>query len=130
MLRAPEIQTIIKREGDDTPDQMEETYFFFVKWIHGVANDSEYTQTTMRRCQRYANTRAQAQFLSPWLESRIPFFYVPIGSMLWFVAGHCMPRWRIFHRQIGHGKRSLTPGKRSEERRVGKECRSRWSQSE
>jgi len=27
MLRVPEIQTIIKREGDDTPDQPQKAYF-------------------------------------------------------------------------------------------------------
>jgi len=48
MLRAPEIQTIIKREGDDTPDQPQEAYFFFAEWIHCVADDSENTQGTMR----------------------------------------------------------------------------------
>ena len=46
MLRAPEIQTIIKREGDDTPDQPQETYFFLAEWIHCVAVDSENTQLT------------------------------------------------------------------------------------
>src|SRR5437879_12223127 len=102
MLRAPEIQTIIKREGDDVPDQAQEAYIFFAEWIHRVAIDSKNTQTTMRRRQGYAEPRAEAHFLCPFSESGKPLFRVPIGGVLWIPAAYSL---------------------RSEERRVGKEVR-------
>src|ERR1700756_1106856 len=55
MLCAPEIQTIIQCEGDDTPSQPQETYFFRAEGIHCVAVDSENAQSTMRCGQRYAD---------------------------------------------------------------------------
>src|SRR5579862_4110058 len=81
MLRAPEIQTIIKRERDDTPDQPQETYFFIAKWIHCVANEAENTQLAMWRRQGYPEPRPDAYFLCPLSIPRVPLFRVPIGSM-------------------------------------------------
>src|SRR5580704_6260033 len=91
MLRAPEIQTIIKRERDDTPNQRQEAYFLFNEWIHGVTADSEYTESPMRRRQRYAHPRAQPHLLGPLLELRKSLLGVPIGSMLWVLARHSVP---------------------------------------
>src|SRR5277367_6259422 len=100
MLCAPEIQTIIKCEGDDTPDQPQETYFFLAEWIHCVAVDSENTQSTMRRRQGYPKSRPEAYFLGPFFKLRVPLFRVPIGSMLWIPAAHGLPPWQLFHRQV------------------------------
>src|ERR1700747_3720571 len=109
MLRAPEIQTIIKRERHDTPNQPQEAYFFFAEWIHGVAVDSENTQLTMRRGQRYAEPRPEAHFLCPFFKSRVPLFRVPIGCMLWIPAAHSLPPWQVFHRQVRQTDLALTP---------------------
>src|ERR1700693_78083 len=100
MLCAPEIQTIIKCEGDDMPDQPQETYLFRAEWIHCVAVDSENTQLTMRRGQRYAEARPEAHFLGPFFKSRVPLFRVPIGSMLWIPAAYSLPQRQLFDRQI------------------------------
>src|ERR1700733_493340 len=108
-LRAPQIQTIIKREGDDTPDQPEEAYVFLTKWIHGVAADSENTQASMRRRQRYADPRAEPHFLGPLLELRKSLLGIPIGSMLWIPARHSLPHWQLFNRQVRERHRALTP---------------------
>src|SRR5580700_479739 len=99
-LRSPQIQTIIKREGDDMPDQPEEAYFFLAEWIHRVAVDSENTQTSMRRRQGYAESRAEAHFLCPFSESGKPLFRVPIGGVLWIPAAHSFPQRQLFDRQI------------------------------
>src|SRR6202007_2090148 len=109
MLRAPEIQTIIKREGDDTPDQPQEAYFFLAEWIHCVAVDSENTQPTMRRRQGYTEPRPEAYFLCPLFKSRVSLFRVPIGSLLWIPAAHSFPPWQLFHRQIRQRQWALTP---------------------
>src|SRR5579864_8440667 len=109
MLRAPEIQTIIKRERHDTPNQPQEAYFFFAKWIHCVAVDSENTQSTMRRRQGYAEPRPEAHFLCPFFKSRVALFRVPIGSMLWIPAAHSLPPWQLFHRQVRQRDLALTP---------------------
>src|SRR5580692_2199156 len=101
MLRAPEIQTIIKRERHDTPNQPEEAYFFLAEWIHCVAADSENTQSTMRRRQGHTEPRSEAYVLCPFSKSRVPLFHVPIGSMLCFPAAHSLPPWQLFHRQVG-----------------------------
>src|ERR1700739_3415056 len=109
MLRAPEIQTIIKRERHDTPNQPQEAYFFLAEWVHCVTVDSENTQLTMRRGQRYAEPRPEAHFLCPFFESRVPLFRVPIGSMLWIPAAHSLPPRPLFHRQGGQCEVALTP---------------------
>src|ERR1700733_9844161 len=109
MLRAPEIQTIIERERHDTPNQRQETYFLFNEWIHGVTADSEYTESPMRRRQRYADPRAQPHLLGPLLELRKSLLGVPIGSMLWVLARHSVPDWRLFNRQVRERQRALTP---------------------
>src|ERR1700735_683703 len=100
MLRAPEIQTIIKRERHDTPNQLQEAYFFLAEWIHCVAVDSENTQSTMRRRQGYAEPRPEAYFLCPFSKTRVPLLLVPIGSMLWIPAAHRLPPWQFFDRQV------------------------------
>src|ERR1700733_9372365 len=109
MLCAPEIQTIIECEGDDTPDQPQETYFFLAEWIHGVAVDSENTQSTMRRRQGYPESRPEAHFLCPFFKSRVPLFRVPIGSMLWIPAAQSLPPWQLFYRQVRQRELPLTP---------------------
>src|ERR1700758_192719 len=98
MLRPPEIQPIIKRERHDTPNQLQEAYIFFAEWIHCVAVDSENTQLTMRRGQRYAEPRAEAHFLCPFSESGKPLFRVPIGGMLWIPAAYSLPQRQLFDR--------------------------------
>src|SRR5258708_20971728 len=109
MLRAPEIQTIIKREGDDTPNQPQEAYFFLAEWIHCITMDSENTQLAMRGCQWYAHPRAKAHFLRPWLEARIPLFRVPIGSMLWVATTHSIPQGQqLFYLQFRKSSGPLT----------------------
>src|ERR1700722_8636551 len=108
-LCAPQIQTIIKCEGGDTPDEPEEAYFFLTKWIHGVAADSENTQSSMRRRQRYADPRAEPHFLGPLPELRKSLLGIPIGSMLWIPARHSEPDWRLFNRQVRERQRTLTP---------------------
>src|SRR5580700_1013595 len=109
MLRAPEIQTIVKRERHDTPNQLQEAYFFLAEWIHCVADDSENTQSTMRRRQGYADSRPEAYFLCPFFKSRVPLFRVPIGSMLWIPAAHSLPPRPLFRRQVGQRELALTP---------------------
>jgi hypothetical protein len=100
-LRAPQIQTVIQCERDDTPDQPEETYFFIAKWIHYVANEAENTQLALRGCQWYAHSRAEAHLLRPWLEVRIALFCVPIGSMLWVTTTHSIPQGQqVFYRRV------------------------------
>src|ERR1700691_5679303 len=108
-LRATQIQTIIKREGDDTPDQPQKAYVFLTEWIHGVAADSENTQSAMRRCQRYADPRAEPHFLGPLLELRKSLLVIPIGSVLWILARHGVPHWPIFNRHVRERQRALTP---------------------
>src|SRR5579863_4247522 len=109
-LRSPQIQTIIKREGDDTSDQAEKAYVFLTEWIHGVAADSENTQSTMRRRQRHADPRAEAHLLCPFPESGKPLFRLPIGGMLWVAAAYSLPHRQLFDRQIRQrGDGSLTP---------------------
>src|SRR5258705_9280652 len=101
MLRAPEIQTIIKRERHDTPNQPQEAYFFLAEWIHCVAVDSENTQSTMRRRQGYPESRPEAYFLCPFFKSRVPLFRVPIGSMLWVITTHSIPQGQqLFYPQL------------------------------
>src|ERR1700719_5062014 len=101
MLRAPEIQTVIKRERDDTPDQPQEAYFFIAKWIRYVANEAENTQLAMRRRQGYPEPRPDAYFLCPFFKSRVPLFRVPIGSMLWVTTTHSIPQGQqLFYPQI------------------------------
>src|ERR1700757_1127585 len=109
MLRAPEIQTIIKRERHDTPNQLQEAYFFFAEWIHCVAVDSENTQSTMRRRQGYAEPRPEAHFLCPFFKSRVALFRVPVGSLLCIPAAHSLPPWQLFHRQVRQRELALTP---------------------
>src|ERR1700723_3555192 len=108
-LCAPQIQTIIKCEGGDTPDEPEEAYFFLTEWIHGVAADSENPQSSMRRRQRSAGPRAKPHFLGPPPELRKSLLGIPIGSMLWIPARHSVPHWQLFHRQVRERKRTLTP---------------------
>src|SRR4029077_6018466 len=97
------------RERHNTPDQVQEAYFFLAEWIHCVAVDSENTQSTMRRGQRYAKPRPKAYFLCPFFKSRVPLLRVPIGSMLWIPAAHCLPPWQFFHRQVRQRGLALTP---------------------
>src|SRR5580704_14724572 len=92
MLRASQIQTIIQRERHDTPNQPQEAYFFLAEWIHCIAVDSENTQSTMRRRQRYAEPRPEAYFLCPFFRSRVPLFRVPIGSVLRVTTTHSIPQ--------------------------------------
>src|ERR1700746_3647845 len=99
-LRAPQVQTIIKREADDTPNQPEKAYVFVTEWIHGVAADSENTQSSMRRRQRYADPRAEPHFLGPLLESRETRLGIPLGKMLWFPARHRLPHRQFLNRQV------------------------------
>src|SRR3984957_17150036 len=106
-LRAPQVQTIIKREGDNTPDQPEEAYVFLTEWIHGIAADSENTQSSMRRRQRYADPRAEPHFLGPLPESRKSLLGVPISSMLWIPILHSVPDWRVLNRQVRERQRAL-----------------------
>src|ERR1700746_3816007 len=108
-LRAPQVQTIIKREADDTPNQPEKAYVFVTEWIHCVAADSENAQSSMRRRQRYANPRAEPHFLGPLLELRKSFLGTPIGSVLWTSARHSVPQWRLFNRQVRERQKALTP---------------------
>src|SRR6202041_1513032 len=110
LLRTSEIQTVIQRERDDTPDQPQETYFFIAKWIHGVANEAENTQLAMRGCQWYAHSRAEANFLRPWLEARIPLLRVPIDSLLWVTTTHSIPQGQqLFYRQVRKRHRAPNP---------------------
>src|SRR5580704_17791115 len=101
MLRAPEIQTIIKRERNHTPDQPQEAYFFLAEWIHCVTVDSENTHSTMRSRQRYTEPRPEAHFLCPFFISRVPLFRVPIGGMLWVTTTHSIPQGQqLLYRQV------------------------------
>ena len=109
LLRAPQIQTIIQREGDDAPDQPQEAYLFLAEWIHRVAVDSEHAQSTMRCRQRYADSGTEAYFLIPLFKSRITLFRVPIDSMLWLPAAHSLPHWPLLHRQVRKRDWTLAP---------------------
>src|SRR4029077_17917218 len=101
MLRAPEIQTIIKRKRHDTPNQLQEAYLFLAEWIHCVAVDSENTQSTMQRRQGYTESRPEACFLCPFFKSRVPLVRLPIGSMLWVTTTHSIPQGQqLFYRQF------------------------------
>src|SRR5271154_1030351 len=108
-LSTPQVQTVIKREGDDTPNQPEEPYVFLTEWIHGVAADSENTESSMRRRQRYADPGAEPHFLGPLLELRKSLLGIPIGSMLWLPARHSVPHRQLFNRQVRERQRALTP---------------------
>src|ERR1700691_4491865 len=100
-LRRSEIQAVIQRERDDTPDQPQETYFLIAKWIHWVANEAENTQWAVWCRQWYAHPRADAHLLRPGPEAWIPFFFFPIGSMLRVTTTHSIPQGEpLFHRQF------------------------------
>src|SRR5580700_2821422 len=65
----------------------------------------------LRGCQWYAHSRAEAHFLRPWLEVRIPLFCVPIGSILRVTTTHSIPqRQQVFYRQVRKSQWALTPG--------------------
>ena len=64
LLRTSEIQTVVQRERDDTPDQPQETYFFIAKWIHYIANEAENTQLAMRGWQVVYAPQSRGQFSS------------------------------------------------------------------
>src|SRR5258708_5322613 len=112
LLRRSEIQTLIQRECDDTPDQPQETYFFVAKWIHYIANEAENTQLAMRSCQWNPYLRAEAHFPRPRLEPRIPLFRVPIGSLLRVTTTHSIPQGQqLFYRQGPKKERGPTPAR-------------------
>src|ERR1700735_1231787 len=77
VLRTPQIQTIVQRECDDTPDQVQEAYFLLPEWIYCLASEREHTQSPMRCGQWHPDTGATDHFLRPWLVSWIPLFSVP-----------------------------------------------------
>src|SRR5256885_17200186 len=52
-----------------------------------------------------------------------------VSDARWFgaVVAPALAIYFLYHHAVELAMRGSTPGKRSEERRVGKECRSRWS---
>src|SRR5689334_2777682 len=109
MLRKQQIQSIVKRESHDTPDQPQKIHIFVAEWVYPIAANSENSESTMRRCQGYADTRAEPVSFRPFFETRKSVFCVPIGSMKHLLAFDSRAGWQIFHWEVGHGHRTLAP---------------------
>jgi len=87
------------------------------------------TCVTQRKNPVYATTIVGPPPMEDYYMGKaIERIFLPLMRMqLPEVRDICMPAEGIFHNLILVSIRKTYPGQRSEERRVGKECRSRWS---